>query len=76
MLQECLVGSCAVSYTACSPDALNITQKAYIGFVQVMNSPAKLRRAVQWLCQSLTFDVDARVHVFEITIRALGIFSF
>ncbi|DBA72271.1 TPA: hypothetical protein ACH3X2_010653 [Trebouxia sp. C0005] len=38
----------------------------------VMNSPAKLRRAVQWLCQSLAFDVDARVHVFEVTIRALG----
>ncbi|DBB03198.1 TPA: hypothetical protein ACH3X1_000010 [Trebouxia sp. C0004] len=38
----------------------------------VMNSPAKLRGAVQWLCQSLTLDVDARVHVFEVTIRALG----
>lgn len=40
-----------------------------------MNSPAKLRGAVQWLCQSLTLDVDARVHVFELTIRALGILS-
>ncbi|KAL0017813.1 hypothetical protein WJX77_012277 [Trebouxia sp. C0004] len=39
---------------------------------KVMNSPAKLRGAVQWLCQSLTLDVDARVHVFEVTIRALG----
>jgi len=54
---------------------LNIAQKAYIGFVQVMNSPAKLRGAVQWLCQSLTLDVDARVHVFEVTIRALGMIS-
>ncbi len=75
MLQECLLGSCAGSCTACSPDALNIAQKAYIGFVQVMNSPAKLRGAVQWLCQSLTLDVDARVHVFEVTIRALGMIS-
>ncbi len=40
-----------------------------------MNSPAKLKGAVQWLCQSFDFDVDARVHVFEVTIRALGMTS-
>lgn len=37
-----------------------------------MNSPAKLKGAVNWLCHSMTFDINQRVHVFEVTIRALG----
>lgn len=39
---------------------------------QVMNSPMKLREATLWLQDNLTFDVDQRVHVFEVTIRVLG----
>ena len=31
-----------------------------------------LRHAVWWIGQHLDFNVDARVHVFELTIRALG----
>ncbi|KAL3160285.1 hypothetical protein ABBQ38_009677 [Trebouxia sp. C0009 RCD-2024] len=38
----------------------------------VMNSPTKLREATSWLQDNLTFDVDQRVHVFEVTIRVLG----
>ena len=37
-----------------------------------MNSPTKLKEAVLWLQQNLTFDIDHRVHVFEVNIRALG----
>lgn len=40
-----------------------------------MNSPAKLREATRWLQDNLTFDLDQRIHVFEITIRVLGAFS-
>uniref|UniRef100_A0A061R9P2 alpha-1,2-Mannosidase n=2 Tax=Tetraselmis sp. GSL018 TaxID=582737 RepID=A0A061R9P2_9CHLO len=32
----------------------------------------EVRRAVRWLGKSLSLDVDERVHVFELTIRALG----
>ena len=38
-----------------------------------MNSPTKLREATRWLQDNLTFDMDQRVHVFEVTIRVLGI---
>ena len=31
-----------------------------------------LRQAVAWLSQHLDLHIDARVHVFELTIRALG----
>jgi len=31
-----------------------------------------LRRAVDWVSTQALFDIDARVHVFEVTIRALG----
>ena len=40
-----------------------------------MNSPSKLRAATAWLQDNLTFDLDQRVHVFEVTIRVLGTFS-
>lgn len=39
---------------------------------QVMNSSSKLRDATHWLQDNLTFDLDQRVHVFEVTIRVLG----
>ena len=39
---------------------------------QVMNSPSKLQKATHWLQDNLTFDIDERVHVFEVTIRVLG----
>ena len=41
--------------------------------VQVMGSEEQLVRAVHWLDANLSFDLDARVHVFELTIRALGV---
>lgn len=37
-----------------------------------MNSSSKLRDATHWLQDNLTFDLDQRVHVFEVTIRVLG----
>ena len=40
-----------------------------------MDSPAKLREATHWLQDNLTFDMDQRVHVFEVTIRVLGRFG-
>lgn len=39
---------------------------------QVMDAREELREGVRWAETSLDFDVDARVHVFELTIRALG----
>ena len=41
--------------------------------VQVMGNEEQLVRAVHWLDANLSFDLDARVHVFELTIRALGV---
>ena len=41
--------------------------------VQVMDNEEQLVRAVHWLDANLSFDLDARVHVFELTIRALGV---
>ncbi|KAL4439416.1 hypothetical protein ABPG77_008745 [Micractinium sp. CCAP 211/92] len=38
----------------------------------VMGERQQLRDAVRWLAANATFDVDARVHVFELTIRAVG----
>lgn len=38
----------------------------------VFNQPGKLQKAVQWLEHNLSFAMDERVHVFEVTIRALG----
>ena len=40
--------------------------------VQVMGREEQLVSAVHWLDINLSFDLDARVHVFELTIRALG----
>ena len=40
---------------------------------QVMDNEEQLVRAVHWLDANLSFDLDARVHVFELTIRALGV---
>lgn len=37
-----------------------------------MDGGKQLVEALAWLEQSLTFDLDERVHVFELTIRALG----
>ena len=37
-----------------------------------MNATDELRTAVAWATHSLSFDLDRRVHVFELTIRALG----
>ena len=37
-----------------------------------MGEAEELRRAVGWLAANASFDVDARVHVFELTIRAVG----
>jgi hypothetical protein len=40
--------------------------------LQVMGEREQLREAVRWLAANVTFDIDARVHVFELTIRAVG----
>lgn len=40
--------------------------------MQIMDREEQLVSAVHWLDINLTFDLDARVHVFELTIRALG----
>ncbi len=40
--------------------------------MQLMKGEKQLVEAVNWLEQNLTFDLDERVHVFELTIRALG----
>ena len=37
-----------------------------------MGAEKELVEAVTWLEQNLSFDLDERVHVFELTIRALG----
>lgn len=37
-----------------------------------MGEQQQLQEAVAWLSANATFDVDARVHVFELTIRAVG----
>lgn len=37
-----------------------------------MGARKELREAVAWAGGQLSFDLDARVHVFELTIRALG----
>ena len=41
--------------------------------MQVMGNEEQLIFAVHWLDLNLSFDLDARVHVFELTIRALGV---
>lgn len=42
------------------------------GDLQVMDAKAELQEAVAWAGAELSFDIDKRVHVFELTIRALG----
>lgn len=37
-----------------------------------MGEQQRLQEAVRWLAANVTFDLDARVHVFELTIRAVG----
>ena len=37
-----------------------------------MGAQKHLQDAVAWAGASLSFDIDRRVHVFELTIRALG----
>ena len=39
---------------------------------QVMGKGDELRAAVATLAANASFNVDARVHVFELTIRAVG----
>ena len=40
-----------------------------------MSSPTKLQEAVQWLGHNMTFNIDQRVHLFEVNIRVLGTLS-
>lgn len=37
-----------------------------------MNCSRQVLEAVQWMERHHTFDIDQRVHVFELTIRAIG----
>ncbi len=39
---------------------------------QLLGGEGELAGAVAWLEANLNVDVDARIHVFELTIRALG----
>lgn len=39
---------------------------------QVMGAGAEFASAAEWAAANLTFDIDQRVHTFELTIRALG----
>lgn len=41
-------------------------------WLQVMGGEQELASAVQWLQANLKLDLDVRIHVFELTIRALG----
>ncbi|KAL2935978.1 Alpha-mannosidase I MNS5 [Bienertia sinuspersici] len=38
----------------------------------ILGNNTEFERAVSWLSENLTFDVDARVNLFECNIRALG----
>ncbi|KAM4107257.1 hypothetical protein ACB094_04G130400 [Castanea mollissima] len=38
----------------------------------IMGNSSEFERAVLWLSQNITFDVDARVNLFECNIRVLG----
>lgn len=39
----------------------------------IFNDTSSFRAAVEWISENkTTFDVDVRIHVFEVTIRALG----
>ncbi|KAE8697674.1 hypothetical protein F3Y22_tig00110610pilonHSYRG00052 [Hibiscus syriacus] len=37
-----------------------------------MGNNTEFERAVRWLSENLTFDVDARINLFECNIRVLG----
>lgn len=39
---------------------------------QVMGEGSEFASAAAWAATNLTFDIDRRVHTFELTIRALG----
>ncbi len=45
---------------------------AVIFLVQVMGAGADFASAAAWAATNLTFDIDRRVHTFELTIRAVG----
>jgi hypothetical protein len=38
----------------------------------VFGAGEEFAKAVNWASKNLTFDLDKRVHTFELTIRALG----
>ena len=38
----------------------------------VMNLQEEFRQAEEWVRDSLSFDIDSDINVFEITIRVLG----
>ncbi|CAL8470523.1 g10065 [Coccomyxa elongata] len=55
-----------------SQGGIAITLIDSLDTILLMNGGKQLVEAVNWLEQNLTFDLDERVHVFELTIRALG----
>ncbi|KAK9830164.1 hypothetical protein WJX72_010087 [[Myrmecia] bisecta] len=55
-----------------SQGGLALTLVDALDTLLVMGADVELQHAVGWLADNLDLDIDARVHVFELTIRALG----
>lgn len=55
-----------------SQGGIGLTLLDALDSLVIFNNLTAFRHAVQWIAEKASFDVDARVHVFEVTIRALG----
>ena len=55
-----------------SQGGMAITLLDSLDMLYLMKRDKDLRKAVLFISKSLHFDIDARVHVFEVTIRAVG----
>ena len=55
-----------------SQGGMAITLIDSLDMLYLLRRDKDLRKAVLYISKSLSFDIDAKVHVFEVTIRALG----
>lgn len=55
-----------------SQGGIALTLLDALDMLVLAGNPPALQKAVHWVEHEASFDVDARVHVFEVTIRALG----
>lgn len=55
-----------------SQGGMAITLLDSMDSLYILGRKKELRKAVLFVSNSLSFDIDARVHVFEVTIRGLG----